>query len=42
MALLLLVVPVLGLLERVLATPRNPEAELIAQPVAPVPVVEPA
>jgi MFS family permease len=29
---------VLALLERVLATPRSPEAELIAQPVAPVPV----
>ena len=29
---------VLALLERVLATPRSPEAELIGQPAAPVPV----
>ena len=38
-AVLLLIggVLVLALLERVLATPRNPEAELIAQPVTPVP-----
>jgi hypothetical protein len=28
---------VLALLERVLAMPRSPEAELIAQPVTPVP-----
>jgi EmrB/QacA subfamily drug resistance transporter len=28
---------VLALLERVLATPRNPEAEMVAQPMAPVP-----
>jgi EmrB/QacA subfamily drug resistance transporter len=39
-AVLLLIggVLVLALLERVLATPRNPEAELIAQPLEPVPV----
>src|SRR3954454_1047034 len=32
---------VLALLEHVVATPRSPEAELIAQPVAPVPAAEP-
>ena len=38
-AVLLLIggVLVLALLERVLATPRSPEAELVAQPAAPVP-----
>src|SRR4051794_17576531 len=33
---------VLALLEHVVATPRSPEAELIAQPAAPVPAADPA